>query len=93
MWILATPLSDAEKLAFMRGSIPGCISKNVIAQNITLQEDKKLIESYCSCQASTVASIVTKEEVTQISKGIVPISFPSKVQLAREQCISSIRAQ
>ena len=88
--VIATPLTDQEKLGFIRGSVPGCVSKNVLAQNISQDADRKLIESYCSCHASTVASIATREEMNQVVKGVVPASFSQKVQQAREQCIKQI---
>jgi len=89
-YVIATPLTDQEKLGFIRGSVPGCVSKNVLAQNISQEADRRLIESYCSCHASTVASIATREEMNQVVKGVVPGSFAQKVQQAREQCIKQI---
>ena len=88
--VIAIPLTDQEKLSFIRGSVPGCVSKNVLAQNISQDADRRLIENYCSCHASTVASIATREEMNQVVKGVVPGSFAQKVQQAREQCIRQI---
>lgn len=85
--LLANPLSNEEKLSFIRGSVSPCISKNIIAQNITSLDDKRLIENYCTCHASTMASIVTREEMISVNRGSIPKSFESKVIQARQQCI------
>jgi hypothetical protein len=89
--LLANPLSNEEKLSFIRGSVPPCISKNIIAHNTTSSDDKRLIENYCTCHASTMASIVTREEMISVNKGSIPKSFESKILQARQQCIQQIK--
>ena len=85
----ATELTAQEKLDFIKGSVSPCISKNSIGKSLTTSE-LSAIKSYCSCHASTMASIITREELAQISKGSVPTSFSNKVVQARESCISSM---
>ena len=89
--LLANPLSNEEKLSFIRGSVSPCISKNIIAQNITAKDDRQLIENYCTCHASTMASIITREEMIAVNRGSIPKSFESKILQARQQCIQQIK--
>ena len=89
--VYSTPLTDSEKLDFVRGSVPGCVSKNVIAQNITSSQDKKLMEQYCTCQAVTMTAISTREEMKEVNAGRIPQSFTDNIKRAREQCITQIQ--
>ena len=89
--LLANPLSNEEKLSFIRGSVSPCISKNIIAQNITAKDDRQLIENYCTCHASTMASIITREEMIAVNRGSIPKSFESKILQARQQCIQQTK--
>ena len=90
IYSFTTPLTNGERLAFIRGSVPGCVAKNTLAQNINQEADKKIIESYCECQATTTASMATREEMYQVKSGVVPNSFSQKVQQARDRCIKQI---
>lgn len=85
----ASELTPQEKLDFIRGSVAPCISKNRIGKTLTNSE-LSVIKTYCSCHASTMASIATREEMAQVSKGSIPSSFSNKVVQARESCISSM---
>ena len=85
----AAELTAQEKLDFIRGSVSPCISKNSIGKTLTASE-LSVIKTYCSCHASTMASIATREEMAQVSKGSIPSSFSNKVAQARESCISSM---
>jgi hypothetical protein len=87
----AAPLTENEKLAFMRGSVSSCIAKNNIALQPRDPGQRNTIQLYCTCHASTVAGMVTKQELNQISRGIVPDTFPAKVQRARENCLKALR--
>lgn len=86
----AAPLTENEKLAFMRGSVSSCIAKNNIALQSKDPGQRNAIQSYCTCHASTVAGMATKKELSQISRGIVPDTFPAKVQRAREECLKAL---
>jgi len=85
----ATELTPQEKLDFIKGSLSPCISKNSTGKTLTASE-LSVIKTYCSCHASTMASISTREEMAQVSKGSIPSSFSNKVVQARESCISSM---
>jgi hypothetical protein len=85
----ATELTPQEKLDFIKGSVSPCISKNSIGKTLAASE-LSVIKTYCSCHASTMASIATREEMAQVSKGSIPSSFSNKVVQARESCISSM---
>ncbi len=85
----AAELTAQEKLDFIKGSIPPCISKNSIGKTLSNSE-LSVIKTYCSCHASTMASLTSREELTQMSKGSIPSSFSNKVVQARESCISSM---
>jgi hypothetical protein len=85
----ATELTAQEKLDFIRGSVAPCISKNSVGKTLTNSE-LSVIKTYCTCHGSTMASITTREELAQMSKGSIPSSFSNKVVQARESCISSM---
>ena len=78
----AAELTAQEKLDFIKGSVSPCISKNSISKTLTASE-LSVIKTYCSCHASTMASIATREEMAQVSKGSIPSSFSNKVVQAR----------
>lgn len=85
----AAELTGREKLDFIKGSVAPCISKNSIGKTLNNSE-LSVIKTYCSCHASTMASIATREEMAQVSKGSIPSSFSNKVVQARESCIFSM---
>ena len=86
----ATPLTEQEKIDFIKSSVPSCVSKNVVAQKITSSDDKKLIQKYCVCQATTMTAISTREEMLELNSGKVPKSFADNVIKARDECVRNM---
>ena len=88
-YAFATPISSQDKLDFQRSSVPSCIAKQNSSRSLSASE-KDGVVLYCNCHASVMASLVTKEEMIEISKGKLPSTFEPKIVEARKQCIKSL---
>ncbi len=86
----AAPLTDQEKIEFIKSSVPSCVSKNIVAQKITSADDKKLIQKYCTCQATVMTAISTREEMKEVVAGRVPKTFANNVKRAQDECIRNM---
>jgi hypothetical protein len=84
-----TPLTSQEKFDFQRSSVPACIAKQNASRNLTAVE-KDGVVIYCNCHASVMASLATREEMSEFNKGKLPSTFEPKVIEARSQCIKSL---
>jgi hypothetical protein len=89
--LLATPLSDTEKADSIRGEVPACIAKQSANRGALTVEMKSAIVKYCNCHATVFASLSTREEFIEFTKGRVPDSMRSKVIQAQQQCIGSLK--
>ena len=88
----ATPLTAQEKIEFQKSSVPSCIAKNNASRDLTASQ-KEGLNNYCICHSVVMTSLVTREEMMEISKGKVPASFQGKVADAQKQCIKTLSSQ
>ncbi len=89
---LASPLTAQEKIEFQKSSVPSCIAKNNASRDLTSTQ-KEGLNNYCTCHSVVMTSLVTREEMMEISKGKVPASFQGKVAEAQKQCIKTLSSQ
>ena len=85
----ATPLTAQEKIEFQKSSVPSCIAKNNALRDLTTSQ-KEGLNNYCICHSVVMTSLVTREEMIDISKGKVPATFQGKVSEAQRQCIKAL---
>lgn len=85
----ATPLTQQEMLEFAKSGTATCIAKQNANRNLTFRE-KEGVNLYCTCHSNLMSTFVTKEEMLQITKGVVPSKMVDKVAEARKQCINAL---
>jgi hypothetical protein len=85
----STPMTEQEKLDFIRGHFPSCIAKNNANKELT-SDQKVGIENYCSCSGSVMASLITREELQEVAKGILPTTMLPKAREAQQACIEAL---
>ena len=88
----ATPLSAKEKSESIRGEVPSCIAKQSANRGNLTSNMKAAIDRYCNCHATVFASLATREEYVEVSKGRIPESMRNKVVQAQKQCIESLKS-
>ena len=86
---LAMPLSIQEKQEYIKGAIPSCFSKQSLNRKMN-QQEKAGLSAYCECHANKMSKSLTREEMSQLSKGVLPNSLPPKVKEAQSSCIETL---
>jgi hypothetical protein len=85
----ATPLTAQEKIEFQKSSVPSCIAKNSASRDLTASQ-KEGLSNYFISHGIVMTSLVTREEMMEISKGKIPASFQGKVAEAQKHCIKAL---